>query len=183
MLHCTLLFAVLALPLSAVKYGAPKPVAQTEITSLEATVIAIDHTARVATLRDAKGDEITIKVPEEVTRFSSVRVGDVVKAKYRKAVIYAWKTDIAKAPRKQQSVNKHEGDAPSGTLSRSSESDVTVVSVDVDAPSITVKTEDERTMVLQVEDKRRLKNVKAGQVIRITYVESITMAVEPSDTH
>ena len=146
-------------------------------------MIAIDHTARVAKLRDARGDEITIHVPDEVTRFSSVRVGDVVKAKYRKAVIYAWKTDIAKAPRKQQSVDKREGDQPSGTLSRSSESDVTVMSVDVNAPSITVKTADDQTMVFQVEDARRLKNVKAGQVIRITYLESISMDVEPADTH
>jgi Cu/Ag efflux protein CusF len=181
MLDATLLFVILALPQSIAQIHDPKPVAQTEITTMDATVIAIDHDKRIATLRDAKGDEITINVPEAVTRFSSVRVGDTVKAKYRKAVIYAWKTDLAKAPRDQQSVNRHEGEQPSGTLSRSTESDVTVLAVDTEAPSITVKTDDERTLVLQVEDAARLKNVKVGQVIRITYVESITMAVEPAD--
>jgi hypothetical protein len=66
---------------------------------------------------------------------------------------------------------------PGGTVARQVKSTVTVVSVDPSAPSITVKTDDGRTVTRKVEDKKHLANVRPGDRIDVTYTEALLMSV------
>jgi Cu/Ag efflux protein CusF len=55
---------------------------------------------------------------------------------------------------------------------------VTVKSVDMNAPSITVTTADGRTLTRKVADKNNLAGVKAGDQIDITYTQGLVVAAE-----
>src|SRR4029453_11103080 len=46
------------------------------------TVEAVEHSLRVLTLKDAKGEYVTVDVPEGVDRFDEIKVGDRVTATY-----------------------------------------------------------------------------------------------------
>ena len=55
---------------------------------------------------------------------------------------------------------------------------MTVKSVDMNAPSITVTTADGRTLTRKVGDKNTLAGVKAGDQIDITYTQGLLVAAE-----
>ena len=45
-------------------------------------------------------------------------------------------------------------------------------------PSITVLTEDGRTVSFKVEDKNNLKDVKPGDKVEVTYTEAVMISVK-----
>ena len=53
-----------------------------EAVTVSGTVEAIDHTSRVLTLKDEHGEFDTIDVPADAQRFSEIKVGDKITAKY-----------------------------------------------------------------------------------------------------
>jgi hypothetical protein len=55
---------------------------------------------------------------------------------------------------------------------------VTVNSVDMAVPSITVSTANGRVITRKVDDKKNLEGVKAGDRIEITYTQAVVTAVE-----
>jgi Cu/Ag efflux protein CusF len=55
---------------------------------------------------------------------------------------------------------------------------VTVKAVDMNAPSITVTTQDGRTMTRKIEDKKNLEGVKPGDRIDITYTQAVVVSAE-----
>ena len=57
---------------------------------------------------------------------------------------------------------------------------VTVKAVDLQTPSITVVTDDGRTVTRKVENKKNLEGVKVGDKIDITYTQAVVVAVEPA---
>ena len=57
---------------------------------------------------------------------------------------------------------------------------VTVKAVDMNAPSITVVTPDNRTLTRKVEDKKNLEGVSPGDRIDITYTQALMVNAEPA---
>ena len=55
---------------------------------------------------------------------------------------------------------------------------VTVKSIDVAVPSITVTTPDGRTITRKVEDKKNLTGVAPGDSIEITYTRALLTSIE-----
>ena len=50
--------------------------------------------------------------------------------------------------------------------------------IDAKVPSVTVLTEDGRTVSFKVEDKKNLKDVKVGDKVEITYTEAVMISVK-----
>ena len=179
-IHMTKRTMILSLRLClalAASADTPKTAARKTMT-VTATVEAIDYTARELTLKGPSGNEMMFQIPNEVTRFQSIRVGDVVTAKYEESVVVAIKQPGAKSATGEEVVTKHAGDKPGATVSRQIDADVTVKSIDPKIPSITVTTSDARVLSFRVEDPKRLKNVKVGDVITITYTEALILTVD-----
>lgn len=63
-------------------------------------------------------------------------------------------------------------------MARQTVQTVTVKSVDMSVPSITVTTADGRTVTRKVEKKSNLEGVKAGDKIDITYTEALLTSVD-----
>src|SRR5687768_10376581 len=64
------------LVLSATLASAQATEAVPQIT-LKGTVEAVDHDARTVTIRGDRGSVVTLDIPQSVTRFDQIKVGDV----------------------------------------------------------------------------------------------------------
>ena len=77
-----LMLAATTLPVLAQQSTAEsKPVTRT------ATIVAIDKTNRIVTLKGEKAGNIAVKAPDQMEGFDSLKVGDQVTATYFEAVV------------------------------------------------------------------------------------------------
>jgi hypothetical protein len=76
------------------------------------------------------------------------------------------------------SVTRSQGPRPGGTIAQQETATVTVKAIDTKVPSVTVLTEDGRTVSFKVEDKKNLKDVKVGDKVEITYTEAVAISVK-----
>jgi Cu/Ag efflux protein CusF len=151
-----------------------------EVKTISATVEAIDYDARLVTLKAPDGQMETIFVPPTVERFAALKVGDTVTFRYHESVVLQLRKPgepAAPAPPSDPTLVRTPGAKPGGTLSQQITATVTVVAVDPEVPSITVRTEDGRTMSQRVQDKTRLEGVKPGDKIEITYTQALAVSV------
>ncbi len=172
------LAALVALPLVAL---AQKPVTETDAVELTTKIEAIDHSARLVTLRDKDGETETIYCGPEVKRFDELKVGDTITVRYSESIAYAIRTPglLSGLPATTgPKITRGTGARPSGTIARQETATVTVKAVDPKVPSVTVLTEDGRTVSLKVEDKKNLKDVRAGDKVEITYTEAAMISVK-----
>jgi Cu/Ag efflux protein CusF len=132
-----------------------------------ATIQAIDSTARRLTLRNEKGD--------------ALKVGDKVKMTYYESLVFQVRKPGEKPnpATDEAAFTRAKGALPGGTIARQEKRTVTVKSIDTALPSITVTTEDGRTVTRKVEEKKNLDGVKVGDKIDITYTEALLTGVEP----
>ena len=148
--------------------------------SKTATIVAIDHSKRVISLKDAEGKVEDIHAGPEVKRFNELKVGDSVTFSYHAAVVYqVSKAGSAAPPAKDgESVVRGQGPKPSGAVTQQRQATVTVEAIDPAVPSITVKTADGHSMSATVEDKKNLEGVKVGDKITVTFTEALMVTVE-----
>jgi hypothetical protein len=174
----TVLAVLAVLPLVA---RAQKPVTRTEATELTTKIETIDKTARLVTLKDKDGEMETIHCGPEVKRFEELKVGDTVTFRYYESVAYAIrKPGQPSGPLTQTGpvVTRSKGARPGGTVAQQVTATVTIKAIDPKVPSVTVLTEDGRTVSLKVEDKENLKDVKVDDKVEITYTEAVMVSVK-----
>ena len=160
---------------------AQKPVTETEAIELTTKIEAIDKTARLLTLKDKDGETETIHCGPEVKRFDELKVGDTITFRYYESIAYAIRKpgqpSGLPAPT-GPAVTRGEGARPSGTIAKQETATVTLKAIDEKVPSVTVLTEDGRTVSLKVEDKKRLEGVKVGDKVEITYTVAVMISVK-----
>ncbi len=179
----TVMIASLALSFATVVMHAqaPKPVTQAEEVSTVATIEAIDMASRAVVLKLEDGTTDTIYCGPDVQRFNELKVGDRVKFTYRESVVYAIAKPGTAAPVAEAKLERNAPTAtPGGTLSQSMTATVTVLAVDAKVPSITIKSEDGRTMSSKVRDKKNLEGVKVGDKVQVTFTRALAINVEPA---
>jgi hypothetical protein len=161
---------------------APKPITKAQSVTATATIQAIDSTNRRVTLRSENGEEETYAVGPEVKRFDALKVGDKVKMTYYESLVFQVRKpgeppDPASI---DAAVTRARGALPGATIAVQQKQTVTVKAVDPAVPSITVTTEDGRTITRKIEQKKYLDGVKPGDRIDITYTEAILTSVVSS---
>lgn len=172
------LAVLLALPLAA---AAQKPVTATDVYEITAKIDAIDKTSRMVTLTDKDGDTETIYCGPEVKRFDELKVGQSVTFRYYESVALAIRKPGQPSGLPAQTdptITRGTGAKPSGTLAQQATATVTIKEIDPKAPSVTVLTEDGRTVDFKVEDKKNLKDLKAGDKVEITYTQALMVEVK-----
>jgi len=172
------LAALVVLPLVA---RAQKPVTDTDAIELTTKIEAIDKTARLVTLKDKNGEKETIYCGPEVKRFDELKVGDTITLRYYESIAYAIRKPgqpsglpAATGP----TITRGQGARPSGTIAQQETATVTLKAIDPKVPSVTVLTEDGRTVSFKVEDEKNLKDVKVGDKVEITYTEAVMISVK-----
>ena len=160
---------------------AQKPVTQGDVVEVTSSIEAIDKTARLVTLKGPDGIMDTVAVGPEVKRFDELKVGDKVTFRYYDSLVYQIrKPGQATTPRPadEAAVVRSQGPKPGATISEQMTTTVKIKAIDAKVPSVTVETEDGRTLSFKVDDKRNLKDVAVGDKVEITYTSAVMITVK-----
>jgi len=176
-----LCLAVVGMVSSAARAQDDKKVTKEAAAVATATIQAIDSTTRTVTLRNDRGEEDRFVVGPEVKRFDQLKVGDTIKVTYYESIVFQLRkpgvttNDAADAVAGGRAKN-----VVGGALASRQTRTVTVKAVDPAVPSITVVTQDNRTVTRKIENKKNLEGVKPGDRIDITYTEALVVNAEPA---
>jgi Cu/Ag efflux protein CusF len=171
--------AVAGLFVAAGASAAQKPVSVAETLTKTATVVAIDKTARMVTLKGQDGLKVDVLCGPEVQRFDALKVGDTVTFRYHESVVSSISRpgDKPKDPI-STSVTRTEGAKPGGTIAQQQTATVTIEEIDPKIPSVSVKTDGGSRMSFKVEDKKNLEGYKVGDKVNITYTQALAVSVK-----
>jgi Cu/Ag efflux protein CusF len=173
--------AVFAVLLVAMPMLSRAQVAQVNAVTSTATIQAIDSPTRSVTLKSENGEEDTFQVGPEVKRFEELKVGDKVKMTYYESLVFELrKPGQASTPTGTTGAAARgaAGRLPAGAVAQEKRTTVTVKAIDAQIPSITVTTEDGRTVTRKIEDKKNLEGVSVGDRIDITYTQALLANIE-----
>jgi Cu/Ag efflux protein CusF len=177
----TLFASLIALALAtAASAQPPAPVTKSAVQTLTATIVAIDSTNRLISLKADNGAVETIVAGPDMQRFNELKVGDKVTFKYYESVVFAIQKPGATPPSAEKlAVERNAaGSRPGGKMTQTQTAVVTVTAIDMAIPSVTIRTDKGGTMHFKVEDKGNLTGVKVGDKVQVTYTEALAISVE-----
>ena len=176
-------FAPPALAQAEVKGGvatAPGQAAAVATAKLEATVESVDKATRTVTLKLANGEKRSIVASDEVRNFDQIKAGDKLTVRYAEALAIELKKD-GKAPvgrsEAKDMVRSAPGQKPGGVARREVTAVVDVVDVDAKAKKVSVKNAQGEVFPISVQDPEKLKNVKKGDQVQVTYTEALAISL------
>lgn len=157
-------------------------VKETQVTTV-ATVQKIDLAKRNVTLLGEKGNAFTIHAGEEVKNLPQVKVGDRVSTTYYESIAYeVHKPGAAEVGVKSAAgvARAEPGEKPAGVVADVVQVTATIVSIDKDTPSVTLKRPDGEVVAVRVRDPKKLEGVAVGDLVEITYTQAVAIVVEPA---
>jgi hypothetical protein len=146
-----------------------------------ARIEAIDHEARELALVDASGGSATVRFGPEIEGFDRLKVGDTVTFRYYESIFYAIrKADQPRVlPSRSGEAVGEQGPNPGATLSKQQTATLTIVSVDAEAPSLTVLTEDGRRLSFRPFRQADVEGMEVGELMDVTYTRALVISVVP----
>jgi Cu/Ag efflux protein CusF len=151
-----------------------------------ATVLHVDQSTRLVTLRDSKGNESTIKAGEHVRNLEKLKEGDEISVRYQQAIsMEFFPAGSSEQPgvETQSNIDRADkGQKPGGTGERSVATTATIQAVDLKNYTVTLKGPDGNEHTFVVKDPARqakLSKLKVGDMVRITYMEALAVQVTP----
>jgi Cu/Ag efflux protein CusF len=176
--------AVIAFVVLAASSGgawAQSKTVSSDMITATATITAIDQKARTITIKDEFGVSDVLQVPEEVKRFSALKVGDKISVRYHSSVVVRLRQPGDPTPDVEQAaLTPSKGEKPGLTGAVQQTLTVTIVAIDMKAPSITVKAENGLTYLRKVHDTKALAKLKVGDQLDITWTDAIAVSVTPA---
>jgi hypothetical protein len=152
---------------------------QGESTVISATVEAINQTTRTLTLKGPKGNYVDVVVPEDVKRFSEVKVGDTLTARYyENMVLRLKKPGEAAVDSATGGMTRGEGTKPVRTAATQRTITATITAIDPKVPSITFSGPNNWSYSSRVQDKQALATVKVGDKVDITWTEALLVSFD-----
>jgi len=146
----------------------------------KATITAIDKAKRLATLKAEDGNEFEVEVSPEVKNFDKLQVGDSVVASYTQSV----GVRIEPASQASPGVKETAMATPAvgqAKVGREVTATLKVESVDAANNMVTLSDGAGRSAQVDVVDPRareRLKTLKPGEMVVITYTEALALRLE-----
>jgi hypothetical protein len=151
----------------------------TQITTIEADVVAIDYKKRDVTLQDAQGNKRTLTISSEGTNFNQVKVGDHFLLESATEMSVFLLTDKNSAINAERSVNLKapQGEKPAFLVAETTEFKALISAVDPAAQMATLTFEDGSRDTFKVRPDLQLSEKMLGQVILIRVTEAIALTV------
>ena len=175
----TMVAAALAgLLVAAGASAAQKPVSVAQTLTKTATIVAIDKTSRVVTLKGPEGGMVDVVCGPDVQRFDALKVGDTVTFTYHESVLSSIGRPGEKPNPLSTSVTRTAGAKPGGTIAQQLTATVTIEEIDPKIPSVSVKTESGSRLSFKVEDGNNLEGYKVGDKVNITYTQALAVSVK-----
>jgi len=149
-----------------------------------ATVQKIDLAKRLVTLKNEKGEVFTIKAGEEVKNLPQLKVGDKVSATYYQSIAY----EVHKPGTQTDTETKaaaglataEAGQKPGAMAAEIIRVTATIVSIDKQTPSVTLRMENGDVLAIPVKHPEKLDQIKVGDVAEIFLSQAVAITVEPA---
>jgi hypothetical protein len=174
------LLGLVALALAA--EAQEKPIVRTDMVVVTARIGAIDHDNRLVTLADPNGTTETIQLGPDVDRFDELKVGDSVTLRYYDSLVCivrkAGESTDRPATTSGPVLSGGRGKRPSATLTRQLRATVSVAAIDRTVPSLTVLTDDGRTLSFKVPEKKDIASLRVADQVEITFTRALLISVE-----
>jgi hypothetical protein len=160
--------------------------AKVKLSTMTATVEAIDQETRMVTLRGPDGS-FTLQVGERVRNLSQVKVGDKVTVEYYEGLI-AELLPPGAAPTEMKvtkgMTRAPVGGSPAGTMGKAVTATVVIEHVDTLRNTVFFKGPLGKTRVVKAmkpEFQAMLRKLKPGDKVNLTYFEAMAVSVKPAD--
>ncbi len=151
-----------------------------ESQTITGTIEAIEASTRSVTVKGPEGNYVTFVAPEEVKRFSELKVGDRITARYYENLVLRVKRPGEKpVDTDQAAVTPAGGARPGATAASQRTITATITAIDPQIPSITFTGPNGWKYSSKVEDRKALETVKVGDKVDITWTEAVMISVEP----
>jgi hypothetical protein len=147
---------------------------------MRGTISAIDKEKSTVTLKGPKGRTITLDV-QDPSKLDVLKVGDPVVGTYIEAIAVEVKkagSAVPGAAVEERRAGSKPGENPAGVIARQVTVTATVTGVNKQAPSVTIKGPGGRVETVKVQDAKNIANVKAGDLVEITYVQALAVALD-----
>jgi hypothetical protein len=153
---------------------------QGDTVSTTVTVEAIEQSTRTITVKDADGIYETIQAPPEMKRFSELKVGDKITARYyENVVVRLKKPGEAAVDVDSAAATRGQGKTPAATLAAQRTITATVTAMDPKTSSVTVKGPNGYVYSRKVADKKAFGQLKVGDQLEMTWTEALLISVDP----
>lgn len=147
---------------------------------MRGTISAIDKEKSTVTLKGPKGRTITLDV-QDPSKLDVLKVGDPVVGTYIEAIAVEVKkagSAVPGAAVEERRAGSKPGENPAGVIARQVTVTATVTAVNKQAPSVTIKGPGGKVETVKVQDAKNIANVKAGDLVEITYVQALAVALD-----
>jgi len=158
------------------------PVSQSDVSVTEATVTAVDHSQRRVTLKEKDGSESTVDVGDAVKNFDQVQVGDVLRITQTQTVAWQLRKSGEAAPGasvQESATVAKPGEKPGMQHGRTVNVTATITAIDKAKETVTLRGPEGTLQTVKVADPNNLKKVAVGDLVDISYTESIAVAIVP----
>lgn len=151
----------------------------TEKVTVQSTVIGLDKTTRLVTLRGEAGDTLSLTAGPEVKNFAQIRVGDVVKTSYTERLTIT--VEAAGAPEVVTETTTgaaKQGEMPKGSVTERTQYKAQITAIDLKNGTATLKGHDGDEFIVSPLYPENLKKVKVGELVVFTTTETVAVSVE-----
>jgi hypothetical protein len=177
-------FSAMVLAGSALLFGATVLGAQTKTiegdsVTMTATIEAIEQSTRTITIKDDMGLYDTIVAPPEMKRFSELKVGDKITARYyENLVVRLKKPGEAAVDVDTGGITRGTGAKPGATAATQRTITATIVAIDPKTSAVTVTGPNGWKYSRKVTDKKALAQLKVGDRLDITWTDALLISVD-----
>jgi hypothetical protein len=152
-----------------------------EASTTTAKVENLDRQARTVMLKDEEGKVRTVKVPDYVTNFGQMRIGDTVTMEVNQDI----SVEVQPGPGDTQNIGTEShasaapGQKPSGLESVEGRLKTRVEAIDYDARTVTFKNRKGVLMTYKFgKDAKRFDEVRRGDMLVIDYKGTVAISVK-----
>jgi len=151
------------------------------ISSITATVTVtkINHKSRQVHIKTTDGQAYKFTASTDVQNLDQVKKGDVITVVYTEALAYEIKKGgTTGAGTTAAAAAANPGEKPAGAVAQQTTVTVKITAIDTKTPSVTVKGPEGDVETIKVKDPSKLKGLKVGDTVDITYIEAFAIKVD-----
>jgi hypothetical protein len=153
------------------------------LVSITATIEALDHETREATLKGSLGNTVTFTVDPSIKRLREFKVGDKVTAEYFVSIAYELREPTAEERKEPLVVLDAEGkasadSAPATGSLRQYRAVCTIEGLDRPTKTVTLMGPRGQYATVLVADPSNLSDLRIGQSVVVTYTEALAVSLE-----
>lgn len=152
-------------------------ISTSQTTVVTATVVAISQETRAVTLRGPEGEVHSFVVGDETVNLDQVNIGDTVVATY----VQSMTIDVIDGDGTLSVVERAEKDAEPGmTEVEAVVVTATLIEIDFDRNTFKLQGPEGNVTEYQAANPENLKRVTVGDIVVMTYTESVGLSLEKS---